>query len=938
MKKQQLASLIWEYCNAMRGSVTTVEYKDIILGFIFYRFLSENEVIYLTTKLGWEKEDITAENLVENDTDLVNDCKKENGYFISYTNLFSTWKNNLGSFAINSITEALSAFERNISSEENHIKVFDGLFKSFSEKIPKLGTLPADQTKAAKKIIDIVSKIPMDDRQGYDVLGFIYEYLLKNFASGAGKKGGEFYTPYEISVLMSEIVADHLQNRNEISIYDSTSGSASLLINIGKSIQKYLNNDNRIRYFAQENIEDTYNLTRMNLLMRGVSPNNINARCADTLDEDWPIFTGNGDVPIMVDCVVSNPPYSQLWTPKEDPRYKDYGIAPASKADYAFLLHDLYHLKQDGIMCIILPHGTLFRGGAEEDIRRNLINNNNIETIIGLPANIFFGTGIATIIMILKKHRDNSDVLFVDASKEFLKDGSKNKLGGHNIKKIVDAVLARKTVPHFATLVKRETIEENSYNLNIPRYVSAELEQPYDIHACVFGDLPNSELDSYNKTFWCVFPSLRAELFETIDEHTSKAKCEDIREIVNNSREVKSFAELFAELFTNFSSDLNDALIENTDYNAEHCKSILADKLFGYYLKFVENTHNIEIIDKYQIYKAFDDAWLPISIDLGILSKETFTAAREVEEIEIYSKSYLENLDKNTINIETKIEGKLIPFDLIEECVFPDEFKAKEDLISAYQSAVAEYDTTLEELFPEDKDEIRKESKRNDNTYSVDTAKLKAKYDSIVDALAYDDAQIKILSEYNSLGNSKVDKQVKRDIVNAYSEIDWPVGDRNADGTYSKKVINNIIESIKATIIVDETDENYAYWNLYRLYLRKTDLNRQKNVAIKALAVKAQAQITKLSDDEIKNLLRRKWITPIMDNILALPTKVIGNFVRELLGIVDKYSCPLSVLDEKTKSTESAVAELMKDLQSQDAFDNDAIAQMIKLFGGDKNA
>lgn len=150
-------------------------------------------------------------------------------------------------------------------------------------------------------------------------------------------------------------------------------------------------------------------------------------------------------------------------------------------------------------------------------------------------------------------------------------------------------------------------------------------------------------------------------------------------------------------------------------------------------------------------------------------------------------------------------------------------------------------------------------------------------------------------------------KQVKRDIVNAHSEIDWPVGDRNADGTYSKKVINNIIESIKATIIVDETDENYAYWNLYRLYLRKTNLNRQKNAAIKALAVKAQAQITKLSDDEIKNLLRRKWITPIMDNILALPTKVIGNFVRELLGIVDKYSYPLSVLDEKIKSTESAV-------------------------------
>lgn len=194
MNKQQLASLIWEYCNAMRGSITTVEYKDIILGFIFYRFLSENEVAYLTTKAGWGKEEITADNLTESDIETVTDCKKENGYFISYENLFSTWKSNLGSFAINNITEALSAFERNISSEQAHIQIFDKLFKSFSEKIPKLGTLTADQTKAAKKIINIVSKIPMDDRQGYDVLGFIYEYLLKNFASGAGKKGGEFYS------------------------------------------------------------------------------------------------------------------------------------------------------------------------------------------------------------------------------------------------------------------------------------------------------------------------------------------------------------------------------------------------------------------------------------------------------------------------------------------------------------------------------------------------------------------------------------------------------------------------------------------------------------------------------------------------------------------------------------------------------------------------
>ena len=294
-------------------------------------------------------------------------------------------------------------------------------------------------------------------------------------------------------------------------------------------------------------------------------------------------------------------------------------------------------------------------------------------------------------------------------------------------------------------------------------------------------------------------------------------------------------------------------------------------------------------------------------------------------------------MDKDNVKTETKTEGKLIPFDLIEEYVFPDEFKGKEDLISAYQSAAAEYDTALEELSQDDKDEIKKENKKNDNAFSVDTAKLKAKYGSIIAAVASDDAQITILNEYNSLSASKADKQTKRDIVDAHPEIEWPAGDRNADGTYPKKVINNLIESIKATIIIDESDENYAYWNLYKLYQRKMSLNSQKNIAVKALAVKAQEQISKLSDEEIKNLLHRKWITPIMDSILALPSQVIANFVRELSGIVDKYAHPLCELEKAITTTESAVAELMNELQALDPFDSDAISEMIKLFGGDKH-
>ncbi len=259
--------------------------------------------------------------------------------------------------------------------------------------------------------------------------------MISQFAANAGKKAGEFYTPHEVSVLMSEIVVDHLKGKNEIKIYHPTSGSGSLLINIGKSVAKYMSDGNNIKYYAQELKENTYNLTRMNLVMRGIKPDNIVTRNGDTLEEDWPYFDENDPVntynSLYVDAVVSNPPYSQAWDPsnkEHDPRYSRFGLSPKGKADYAFLLHDLFHIKPDGIMTIVLPHGVLFRGGEEGEIRKNLIENNHIDTIIGLPANIFFGTGIPTIIMVLKQKRENTDTLIIDASKGFVKEGKNNKL------------------------------------------------------------------------------------------------------------------------------------------------------------------------------------------------------------------------------------------------------------------------------------------------------------------------------------------------------------------------------------------------------------------------------------------------------------------------------------------------------------------------------
>lgn len=441
MNKQQLANKIWESANKMRSKIEANEYKDYILGFIFYKYLSDQEIKFLKEN---DFDDADIKDLREDEIETLEYVQRNIGYFISYENLFSTWISKGRDFDVSDVRDALSAFNRLIYP--THKKVFDKVFDTLQTGLSKLGDSSNSQTKAISGLLQLIKDIPMDGKQDYDVLGFIYEYLISQFAANAGKKAGEFYTPHEVSVLMSEIVAEHLKGKKEIKIYDPTSGSGSLLINIGNCISKYMPDSNNIKYYAQELKENTYNLTRMNLVMRGIRPDNIVTRNGDTLEEDWPFFDENDPVntynPLYVDSVVSNPPYSQAWDPsnkEHDPRYSRFGLAPKGKADYAFLLHDLFHIKPDGIMTIVLPHGVLFRGGEEGEIRKNLIENNHIDTIIGLPANIFFGTGIPTIIIVLKQKRENTDTLIIDASKGFIKEGKNNKLRASDIKRIVDA-------------------------------------------------------------------------------------------------------------------------------------------------------------------------------------------------------------------------------------------------------------------------------------------------------------------------------------------------------------------------------------------------------------------------------------------------------------------------------------------------------------------
>ncbi|MBR1937510.1 MAG: type I restriction-modification system subunit M [Spirochaetales bacterium] len=747
MNKQQLAAKIWESANKMRSKIEANEYKDYILGFIFYKFLSDKEMKYLKEN-DWT-DDVIKESLNESDMEVVNSIQNNLGYFIAYENLFSTWLDMGSDFNVSNVRDALSAFARFINT--SHKKVFDKIFDTLQTGLSKLGDSSGSQTKSIRDLINLIKDIPMDGKQDYDVLGFIYEYLISNFAANAGKKAGEFYTPQEVSILMSEIVANHLKDRSEIKIYDPTSGSGSLLINIGKSVSRYIGSSDKIKYYAQELKENTYNLTRMNLVMRGILPDNIITRNGDTLEEDWPYFDENDPVgsynPLYVDAVVSNPPYSQNWNPTDkeaDPRYKSYGLAPKGKADYAFLLHDLYHIKPEGLMTIVLPHGVLFRGGEEGEIRKNLIENNKIDAVIGLPANIFFGTGIPTIIMILKQKRTDTDVLIIDASKGFAKVGKNNKLRASDIKKIVDVVIDRISVEKFSRVVSRDEIRANDYNLNIPRYVdSSEKPESWDIYASMFGGIPKKEIDELDE-YWKAFPGLKDALFSSRNASYADFKSENIKNIVADHEVVSAFTKKYIDAFNDFDEYLTKELMRDASgINISKEEAVLSEEIFN-------RLSNIPLVDAYEAYQILDDDWTKIAVDLEILQTEGFSTTKQVD-----SNMVLKKKDNKEQEVQEGWVGHMLPFELVQSMFLSDEvFKIK-----SYEDRIAEITTLYEEAL----DKIPEEEKDKDFINEDKTAFVWPEVKKALKAKELDKEILSVLKEVSEANEEekKLKKQLK---------------------------------------------------------------------------------------------------------------------------------------------------------------------------------
>lgn len=848
MNKQQLAAKIWESANKMRSKIEANEYKDYILGFIFYKFLSEKEVKYLKEN-DWTDEYLPE--LTEEDTETLESVQKNLGYFISYENLFSTWLEKGRDFSVQDVRDALSAFSRLINP--THKKVFEGVFDTLQTGLSKLGDSSASQSKAISDLIHLIKDIPMDGKQDYDVLGFIYEYLISMFAANAGKKAGEFYTPHEVSLLMSEIVADHLKDRDEIKIYDPTSGSGSLLINIGKSAAKFIENENNIKYYAQELKQNTYNLTRMNLVMRGILPDNIVTRNGDTLENDWPYFDENDPIgtydPLYVDAVVSNPPYSQAWNPEDketDPRYARFGLAPKGKADYAFLLHDLFHIKSDGIMTIVLPHGVLFRGGEEGEIRKNLIEQNHIDAIIGLPANIFFGTGIPTIIMVLKQKRTNTDVLIVDASKGFIKVGKNNKLRASDIKRIVDVVTKRESVEKFSKVVSRDEIRNNEYNLNIPRYVdSSEASESWDIYASMFGGIPWSEIDEL-KEYWHAFPYLKSALFENTSSDYCKLTATDIKKVIKDHNDIQSFENNYYAAFNGFDQYLYDELIDKMDtLNISKTEAVLSLNIF-------ERLKNIPLVDKYEAYQLLDDDWTKLAVDLEMIQTEGFEATKKVDPNMVVKKK-----DGKEQEVQEGWVGRIIPFDLIQDTLLADDKVALKEKENRLSEIASEYEELFESLTEEEKE-----------------------------------------GDYASEGgfvNAEIKKALKSDSIEPETK----------EKLLKAAALNTEEKSLKAAI------------------KKETRL----------LEVKTKDTIEGLSDTQVIELLKAKWIYPLIQSLVKLPDRIVNELVSKIETLAKKYETTFAEVETEIADTQAALSAMIDELEGSDS-DMLGLQEFKKMLGG----
>ncbi|EDO1109079.1 type I restriction-modification system subunit M, partial [Listeria monocytogenes] len=680
-----------------------------MLGLMFYKFLSDKTLETYKSIAG--EGQLSEAELVEkyakaravHGENLDKMIQSVLGYFVLPEYLYQTWLKDIaiGEFEVQKVIDSLNNFERTIAVSGDSDD-FQGLFSSSTIDLTDtaLGSNLNERSKNIKALIELFQDLNMVALQKSDVLGDAYEYLIGQFAMESGKKAGEFYTPRQVSEVMAQIAA---KTSNITSIYDPTVGSGSLLLTVKKHLKEDVQKD--LNYYGQEKNTATYNLTRMNLLLHGVRPEKMSVKNGDTLSEDWPEDPSRPAEGVLFDAVVMNPPYSLAnWNKSNlkvsDPRFEIAGVLPPdSKGDFAFLLHGLYHLGQTGTMAIVLPHGVLFRGGTEGEIRKRLLNKNYIDTIIGLPGNLFTNTGIPVCVLILKKNRAISEpVLVIDASRNFIKVGKQNELQEKDIARIVDTYVERAEKAGYSHLASREEIVENDYNMNIPRYVeSIDKEIPHDVDAHLYGGIPQANIDELKTLQTTVKNVLDSalkpirdgyvQLEKTIDELTNEVLTD--KNITTKSDIIREKSEAFIELYWKKLHEINNIVDVNP----------LMEEMLVNIKELLSSFDGIDVYDGYQVIA---EVWKnSLTHDAELIAGGGFYTIGRTREPNMVTKG---SGNKKREEQDGWV-GAIVPNELIAKRFYSEELQIIEDKKARLTAVEAELSELVEVAKIEDSEE-----------------------------------------------------------------------------------------------------------------------------------------------------------------------------------------------------------------------------------------
>lgn len=698
----EIKKRLWDGANELRGSMNASQYMDYMLGLMFYKFLSDKTLdqVRATEML----HDLTEAELLEHYEKLYNEfqdkyiqlIRQPLGYYIPPEYLYQRWMKDIneGRFELQIVTDSLNNFERTIASNQNPDD-FENLFSSLDLTNQALGKDLNARSKNIKSLIALFADLNMVALQKSDVLGDAYEYLIGMFAMASGKKAGEFYTPRQVSEVLAQIITSsgHINN-----VYDPAVGSGSLLLTVKQHLSQQA--QKVLMYYGQEKNTSTYNLTRMNLLLHGVRPEKMTIRNADTLAQDWPEDPERPNEACQFDAIVMNPPYSlKNWNSEgltvSDPRFSFVGtMPPDSVGDYAFLLHGLYHLGQQGTMAIVLPHGVLFRGDAEGAIRRRLIEKNYIDAVIGLPGKLFTNTDIPVCIVVLKKNRQlGNGILMIDASQYYIKGKKQNILQEKDIARIIETYTECIEIKNYSHLATLEEIKENDYNLNITRYVEPmETEIPHHVDAHLYGGIPAEDFNRLSVIKTVAPDVLNSHLIEVRKGFFEVASIESLRSEVLQSPNIEAERKTLEKNINKFVEKYwVDLKFVSSETNLTDLKgAMLADakNLFV----------DIPWVDSYEAYQVLAELWQKkLASDLEIIAANGFYNAAMITEPNMVTKGK----GKNKHLVQEGVVGRFIPNDLMERLLYHEE-RSKLD---NYQFNLDSLEVELSELLEAAKEE-----------------------------------------------------------------------------------------------------------------------------------------------------------------------------------------------------------------------------------------